>query len=524
MPATPSTFAAAITFNSSATVSGESGMEAPVSAVFDRAAATYTVEQLGRSQSLTPEGFLLAEGVRIARTGPMMYAPHELPALDAGSQTMLTVDRDAACLFDPETISSFSGKDITFDHPDDMLDAANWLGSSVGVVLNTRRGGGAESQYLIADLLIKRQDAIDAVRSGRVREVSCGYDCEYEQVKPGLGRQVRIVGNHVALVENGRCGPVCAIGDSEMASKTIKVRSWTDRLFDRLTLAYKAKDEEAFKKELEAAKDEVPDEPDSGKSPVAVHVHNYGANDPTKAEEPEVKDEEPAAAAAEEGGQETDPLAKIGDALKGINDTMAAGFKAFDERICALEGKGKDAAAEPEEKPEDKDKPTGDAEAEAEPDGDEGKEKEPVKDSAALVADWRATVSKAEILAPGHRIGATFDAKAKMTATVDTLCRFRRSTITAALGDAKRAGFVEKASGGRLKAKSTAKTIAATLHKMSCEAIGLVFDNAVEHALVANNAAGDVLAAAVDAEPGRMTAAKYQEVMERARQAPATRK
>ena len=50
---------------------------------------------------------------------------------------------------------------------------------------NIRRGQGAESDLLIADLLVTSADAIDAVMTGRMREVSCGYMCDVEQAGPG---------------------------------------------------------------------------------------------------------------------------------------------------------------------------------------------------------------------------------------------------------------------------------------------------------------------------------------------------
>ena len=39
----------------------------------------FTQEQLGETQSLTPEGFLLCENVPLARIGEMLYADGEVP-------------------------------------------------------------------------------------------------------------------------------------------------------------------------------------------------------------------------------------------------------------------------------------------------------------------------------------------------------------------------------------------------------------------------------------------------------------
>ena len=43
----------------------------------------YSVEDLGPSQRLTPEGFLICEGVPIARTGTQVYMAEEVDLLHA---------------------------------------------------------------------------------------------------------------------------------------------------------------------------------------------------------------------------------------------------------------------------------------------------------------------------------------------------------------------------------------------------------------------------------------------------------
>jgi len=167
-----------------------------------------------KKMSRTPEGFLLCQDVPIARIGEQIYGPDET-AIDEGPDGLVYIARDEAEVFRPETIASFEGKDVVDDHPEEegAVTPDNWRDLSVGHVQNVRRGEGLDSDYLIADLIIKCPDAIKAVQSGK-REVSCGYDAKYEQTAPGRGRQYDIIGNHVALVERGRCGPRCAIRDS----------------------------------------------------------------------------------------------------------------------------------------------------------------------------------------------------------------------------------------------------------------------------------------------------------------------
>lgn len=212
----------------------------------------FAPEKLGPKQSLTPEGFLLCQDVPIARTGVLAYGADEID-LEPDGGGMIQVSRDADVLFDPITLASFEGKPVTLDHPDDFVNPSNWKALTVGVLQNVRRGEGIEDDLMLADLLITDAMAIEEVRSG-LREVSNGYEADYEQLGPGKGRQLNIVGNHVALVERGRCGPRCAIGDKAMSKKKSPI--WVDRLMR----AFKAKDEAAFETELEAAQTEMNDE------------------------------------------------------------------------------------------------------------------------------------------------------------------------------------------------------------------------------------------------------------------------
>ena len=78
---------------------------------------------------------------------------------------------------------------------------------------------------MLADLIVKDESAIQLIEDG-LREVSCGYDAEYEQTEPGKAEQVDITGNHVALVPKGRAGNRCAIGDRDTMANQKK--NWVE--------------------------------------------------------------------------------------------------------------------------------------------------------------------------------------------------------------------------------------------------------------------------------------------------------
>jgi hypothetical protein len=65
---------------------------------------------------------------------------------------------------------------------------------------------------LIVDVLVKDKDTIAKVQDG-LRQISLGYNANYIQLAPGKGRQRNIIVNHVALVDQGRCGLRCAVQD-----------------------------------------------------------------------------------------------------------------------------------------------------------------------------------------------------------------------------------------------------------------------------------------------------------------------
>ncbi|MBU9211825.1 DUF2213 domain-containing protein [Burkholderia multivorans] len=339
----------------------------------------FTPEILGPKQSLTPSGFLVCHDVPIARTGEMLYGAGEVP-VEPGPDGIVRISRTPDEVFRPETIASFEGAAVTMDHPDDFVGPSNWNDLAVGTVMNVRRGTGIEDDLLLADLMITNQGAIDEVRAG-LREVSCGYEAGYEQVGPGRGVQREIIGNHVALVERGRCGPRCAIGDKEPEMKTKDSKpprrsAWLDRLMK----AMRAKDAEGVEEALEEGQ---------------------------KAMDEESEEERKKSEAAEAG--------KTGDALSQILTRL----KAMDEDIQEL----KKAVAEDDDEEDDETDETTDTIIEAEPSrrvSEEGVDLY-TGDSARLIA------ARAEILAPGVKLPTLDGLKTKDRAAA--LCKCQRRAL-----------------------------------------------------------------------------------------------
>ena len=179
----------------------------------------YYGSRLSPNQTMTPEGFLVCLNVPIARTGVQTYLRRELGLTD-DPEGLVDVIRTEDEVFSTATIASFEGKPATEDHPPMEVTPDNITAYDKGHVQNVHRGTGDESDLLIADLYITSPPLIEAIQSGRLREVSCGYDCEYRQDEQGRLYQCGIRGNHVAVVSAGRAGSRVAIKDSELESNT----------------------------------------------------------------------------------------------------------------------------------------------------------------------------------------------------------------------------------------------------------------------------------------------------------------
>ena len=166
----------------------------------------------------TRDGYL-AVRAKAARVGTYQYLGSEIDPenkrnlRDAG---MVNVLRDDSAVFDNKSAHSFIGKPVTDDHPREAVNAGNWRDHARGVVMGAMRDG----EYLAFDLLLTDASAIAAVNGGK-RELSNGYaaDLEFGDFTAADGtkcvaRQKSITGNHVAIVDRGRAGSSCRIGDA----------------------------------------------------------------------------------------------------------------------------------------------------------------------------------------------------------------------------------------------------------------------------------------------------------------------
>lgn len=452
----------------------------------------FTVKEVGQTRKLLPNGSLLCEAVPIARVGWMLYGPGEVP-LSPGTTGTIYVERSAEELFRPETIGSFMACPIVNDHPstEEGVTPENWRELAGGfTTTNVRRGEGPDSDVLLADLIITRKDLIEAVQQGKV-EVSCGYDADYIQTAPGEGRQCNIIGNHIALVDKGRCGPRCAIGDhatitSEGESMpkpqagARKRRTIDEAALEGLSSAIAT----AVTTHLGASDDdEVGD--------VHVHVHTGDAD-------PEKKDDDPSAARFEKIEKTLDAVcstvSEMGNALKAMSTDRRKNKDAEgdpgpddgpddEDDDVTQDGKGKKKGKDAEGDPDDKGDDKGDKKK-----TEDGKGK--TEDSAALSRSYQDMVSKAEVLVPGFKT-TTFDAASPRKMTVDRMCQQRRRVLDE---------FNKTQDGAAIVASITGED-ACDLASMDCATLAVTFNAAAAQKAANNNRAATGDSGRVPANP-----------------------
>lgn len=160
----------------------------------------------------TGDGYLVTTA-RSVRTGIQLYAGQEVGRPDLA---VVRVYRDAAEVFAPDSLQSFSHAPVTINHPDKAVTADNWKELSAGEVSTAAKQDG---DWIMLPLILKDKKAIEAVEQGK-RELSAGYTCNLDwtagttadgQAYDAQQRDIKI--NHLALVDRARAGSQARIGD-----------------------------------------------------------------------------------------------------------------------------------------------------------------------------------------------------------------------------------------------------------------------------------------------------------------------
>lgn len=351
----------------------------------------FTTSKLSENIHTTPEGYLVCLGVSIARTGEMLYHKSELPGVTSDDFGRIMVTREELEVFRPETIKSFEAKSITIAHPNKFVTPETWQDETYGLVQNVRRGDGSQSNDLVADLLITDASAIALVKAG-LREVSCGYEAEYVETGIGRAMQKNIIGNHLALVDEGRAGSAYAINDHKGEGSMT--------LVDRLKAHFVKASDDAVKLVTE---DKAAAPKEEAKPSLESVVASFDAlskqmkdflSMPTNATPAVATDVEPALSMDER-------MKKLEDAIASLLEKKSGDAEPEEKKEEKKEEKAEDADGEEGEESEDADEEKEEKSEDAES-CDEDEEAEETGDAK----------SRIEILAPGAKLEGK-DAKFK---------------------------------------------------------------------------------------------------------------
>lgn len=395
------------------------------------------VGQIGPKRQRLGNGFLLCRDVPVARTGWMQYLPGETPIKTRDNHPVAYVKRGEDELFSPQTVGSLIAAAVTIEHPAADVTPQNVGSLGKGYCLDARRGDGDDRDVLLADLIITDPHAIERIeamdRTGRAVEVSLGYEADYFQTEPGEGEQRNIIINHIALVDRGRCGPRCAIGDSDpdhpTATKEHSMPGATQGARPRVKLnEARARVAEAVSA-LEDAESE--EQEDAG-----VHVHVHTAD-------------------ADPGGRERTLDADTEARISGIESNV----ESMGETVLELSslvrdfiaGGGKGRTADSEPVPQ------------------EG-------DSKALERGFQEFVSQAEVLVPGFKV-PTFDSALPRAKTVDAMCAGRRAVLVQFSGSPEGKAVLSSVTGDELD-----------LAQAPCDQVAIAFRSAAALRGAQNNA------------------------------------
>lgn len=163
-------------------------------------------------------GFLTVPVV-FSRTGIQQYTSDEL---GLSGDDIVNVYRPPEEVFDEKSIKTFINLPITNDHVEG-LDVSNIKDYQVGSVSHPKRVDDRLTG--IATLTDKEQ--IQRFVDGK-KEVSVGYFCDMKKKEGSYEGekykyiQKNIRANHLAIVNQGRCGSTCKLGDEEKTNKKEK--------------------------------------------------------------------------------------------------------------------------------------------------------------------------------------------------------------------------------------------------------------------------------------------------------------
>lgn len=216
-------------------------------------------------------GFMRAIGI-CARSGIQEYLGYELGLSGDQANEVFNVYRPKDEVV--ASLSSYNGAIVTDDHPFSGLVVTDE--SRELTMGNTSQAYGFERDgiyYVIAKVTITDPDLIQKVKEGK-RELSAGYSRDLVEESgefngtPYQFVQRNIKANHVAIVQEGRCGNACKINldKKEVKMDGIKIQ------MDGKTVSMDAAEAVKYMGELKTQRDEAMAETEKVKTEMDMEV------------------------------------------------------------------------------------------------------------------------------------------------------------------------------------------------------------------------------------------------------------
>lgn len=161
----------------------------------------------------TDDGYLVGR-VRCARTGIQHYNGSELGRDDLG---VVALYRPEDEVFSKDSLHTYAGRPVTNDHPPEQVNSQNWKRFACGDIGEDILRDG---EYVNVPITMMDEALIQDFEAGK-KEISMGYthmvdfvDGETPSGEPyqAVSRDLRM--NHLAIVDRGRAGHECRVGDS----------------------------------------------------------------------------------------------------------------------------------------------------------------------------------------------------------------------------------------------------------------------------------------------------------------------
>jgi len=181
-------------------------------------------------REFTENGYLKVPG-RVALAGNVQhYTAGELGLTNRPNNEVIAVYRPPEAVFDPASLATYLNADVTVEHPTEMVDANTYKRVSVG---HSTSPGRQDGNAVVADLLIKDADAIQAIEAGMC-ELSAGYMAEYIE-RAGIAPdgtpyqfvQDGIAVNHIAITQKARAGRTARLFDTNKPLEAVMTHKVT---------------------------------------------------------------------------------------------------------------------------------------------------------------------------------------------------------------------------------------------------------------------------------------------------------